>query len=176
MSQMNAIPTSDEQRFAAFLQAQQRTLLKVAYVYCRDPEDRRDLVQEMAVQLWRSMDRFEGRAAPATWAYRVALNVAISHHRRTRRHRGALPLDAALHVADQAFAERSVQSRQLYSFIDTLDGMNRALVLLYLEGFDHAEIADSLGVSPAAVAMRLNRLKAKLQTELAPAQEPSHDP
>ena len=55
---------------------------------------------------------------------------------------------------------------QLRALIDSLDDMNRALMLFYLEGFDHAEIADLLGTSVSNVSTRLNRIKAKLQSQL----------
>ena len=156
----------DETRFLAFLASQQRTLYKVAYIYCRDREERRDLVQEMAIQLWRSFEQFDQRAAPSTWTYRVAMNVAISHRRREgRRIKDALPLDFAFDIADETFDADTEQSRRLRSLIDGLDEMSRALVLFYLEGFDHAEIADLLGTNAGNVATRLNRIKARLQSQ-----------
>lgn len=162
----SAMPQAgDEKRFLAFLESQQRTLYKVAYIYCRDPEERRDLMQEMAIQLWRSFDRFDERAAMSTWTYRVAMNVAISHRRREgRRIRDALPLEFAFQVADEAFDGDTEQSRQLRALIDGLDEMNRALVLFYLEGFDHSEIADLLGATVSNVGTRLNRIKTQLQS------------
>lgn len=165
-------PAGDEARFLAFLADQQGVLHKVAYIYCRDAEDRRDLVQEMAIQLWRSFDRFDGRASPSTWAWRVAANVAISHRRREgRRIRETLPLDFAFDVADAALAQDTAQSRELRALIDGLDAMNRALVLFHLEGFDHAEIADLLGTTPGNVATRLNRIRAQLQRDAITEQD-----
>lgn len=162
----SAMPQAgDEQRFLAFLESQQRTLYKIAYIYCRDPEERRDLMQEMAIQLWRSFDQFDERAALSTWTYRVAMNVAISHRRREgRRIRDALPLDFAFDVAAQTFDADGEQAQRLRSLIDGLDEMSRALVLFYLEGFDHSEIADLLGTTTSNVGTRLNRIKAKLQS------------
>jgi RNA polymerase sigma-70 factor (ECF subfamily) len=166
-NEAHAMPQAgDEQRFLAFLESQQRTLYKVAYVYCRDPEERRDLVQEMAVQLWRSFDTFHARASETTWTYRVAMNVAISHRRHEgRRIRAALPIDFAFDVADQTFETDTEQSRQLRTLIDSLDELSRALVLLYLEGFDHSKIAELLGTTASNVGTRLNRIKAKLQSK-----------
>ncbi len=156
----------DEKRFLALLQSQSRTLYKIAYIYARDREERRDLMQEMAIQLWRSFDQFDERAAISTWTYRVAMNVAISHRRREgRRIRDALPLDFAIDVADQAFDASTEQQPQLPPLIDQLEEMGRALVLFYFEGFDHSEIAELLGVTAGNVATRLNRIKAKLQSQ-----------
>lgn len=164
--------TTDERRFLAFLAGQQRTLYKVAYIYCRDPEERRDLMQEMVIQLWRAFAGFDERAALSTWTYRVALNVAISHRRRERRRlHETLPLDLAFDVADETFATDTEPARRLRALIDTLDEINRALVLFYLEGFDHTEIAALLGTSPSNISTRLNRIKAKLQAGLASAKD-----
>jgi RNA polymerase sigma factor (sigma-70 family) len=164
---------SAEAGFRALLENQKRTLYKVAYVYCRDIEERRDLIQEMAIQLWRSWGRFDGRASASTWTYRVAMNVAISHRRREgRRLRADAPLEIGLNIADanSAFGPEDDRSRVLHALIDGLDEMNRGLVLLYLDGFDHAEIADMLGTTAGNVGTRLSRVKLKLQSQLGQPQ------
>jgi RNA polymerase sigma-70 factor (ECF subfamily) len=157
-------PTSATSRFAALLESQKGTLYKVAYVYCRDPEDRRDLVQEMAFQLWRAFDRFDGRSSVATWTWRVATNVAISFHRREgRRIRDTLPIELGLEVADFDSDDRG--SRVLRALIDDLDELSRALMLLYFEGYDHAEIAEILGTTPSNIGTRLARIRTRLKTQ-----------
>jgi RNA polymerase sigma-70 factor (ECF subfamily) len=172
MVQMNSsapLPDPMTERFLALLEAQKRTLYKVAYIYCRDDEDRRDLIQEMAVQLWRSFDRFDGRSSLTTWTWRVAMNVAISHRRgEGRRIRDALPLDVAVELTGEGgmFAPDDDRSKVLHTLIAGLDEMSRALVLLYLDGFDHAEIATMLGTSASNVATRLGRIKLKLQSQI----------
>src|SRR5262249_29526801 len=118
---------------------------RVAYAYCRDAADREDVVQEIAVQLWRSRERYDERFRETTWIYRIALNVAISFHRRERRHRERkLPLEELpLAVAEPAEPGEDVQL--LLRCIDDLSALERALVLLYLDGNDHASIAEVLG-------------------------------
>lgn len=157
-----------EAGFGALLEDQKRTLYKVAYIYCRDIEERRDLIQEMAIQLWRSFDRYDGRASASTWTYRVAMNVAISHRRREgRRLRADAPLEIGLNVADaeSAFGREDDRNSVLRALIDGLDEMTRGLVLLYLDGFNHAEIADMLGTTAGNVGTRLSRIKLELQRQ-----------
>lgn len=161
--------TNAEAAFRTLLDEQKRALYKVAYIYCRDAEERRDLIQEMAIQLWRSFDRFDGRSSAATWTYRVAMNVAISHRRKEgRRLRDTAPLEIGLNLADanSAFAPRDDRGAVLRALIDGLDEMNRGLVLLYLEGFDHGEIAGVLGTTPGNVATRLGRIKLALKSQV----------
>lgn len=161
---------SDEARFLALLQKHRPILYKVAFGYCRNREDRDDLVQEMAIQLWRSFFRYDGRVKFSTWAYRVAMNVAISHFRgKGRRIRDTLPFDELDELAaDDPLAEVAGDNmRVLRRLIEGLDELNRALVLLYLEGHTSEEIAEIVGISPGNVTTRMNRVKNELQRGFA---------
>jgi len=164
-------PALDE-RFLDRLEEAKRALYKVASSWCRDPQDRADLLQEMVVQLWRSFERYDERMPFPTWAYRIALNVAISFRRREmRRQRDLVPLEEfGLDVADadRALADASSDVRRLLERIATLDELSRALVLLHLEGHRHAEIGEVLGISEGNVATRLGRIKERLRRSMDP--------
>ena len=177
----NVMPTDDQpyampstpaivtDGFLARLEKHQRILFKVAYVYCRDRDDRQDLVQEMLIQCWRSYERFDERVQFSTWMYRIAVNVAISHYRSEgRRIRDTLPLDEYgldVAAADAMFDDAGDNMLALRQMINGLDELNRALILLFLEGFSSEEIAEVVGISASNVSTRINRLKMKLQTE-----------
>ena len=155
--------------FLARLENHKRILFKVAYMYCRDRDDRQDLMQEMLIQCWRSYERFDERVQFSTWMYRIAVNVAITHYRSERRRiRDTVPLeDYGLDIAaaDALFDDAGDNIRALRQMINGLDELNRALILLFLEGFSSEEIADVVGISASNVSTRINRLKIKLQTE-----------
>ena len=165
----------EEKRFLELLAGHRAMLHKVAYGYCRDAEDRRDLVQEMAIELWRSFARFDGRVKFTTWAYRVAMNVAISHFRgEHRRIRDTVPFDESFDLGgdDPLLDATSDNMRVLRGLIDGLDELNRALILLYLDGHTAEEIAAIVGISPGNVATRINRLKNELQRGFARLENP----
>jgi RNA polymerase sigma-70 factor (ECF subfamily) len=173
------VPTAEDkdQRFARLLEAHKGILYKVASGFCRDPQDRADLIQEIVVQLWRSFDRYDERAARfSTWMYRVAMNVAISARRseRARAHE-KVPLDEAgveLSAADAAMQDAGDDVRLLQALVARLPDVDRALVLLYLDGYSHEEIASILGISATNASTRISRLKDRLQRDLdAAAQE-----
>ena len=153
--------------FIARLERHQRILFKVAYMYCRDRDDRQDLVQEMLIQVWRGYERFDGRVQFSTWMYRIAVNVAITHYRSEgRRLRDTVPLEEFgldIAVAESLFDNDSDNMRVLRQMINGLDELNRALILLFLEGFSSEEIAEVVGISASNVSTRINRLKTKLQ-------------
>ena len=143
---------SPQNRFAALLAQHRGIVFKVAATYCRHPEDRQDLAQEIAAQLWRAFCGYDPARLFSTWMYRIALNVAISHVRSTS--------GSAQHQVDQ-------QLRTFYAVIDRQSPMDRALLLLWLEDRSQREIAEVIGISESNVATKLNRLKQRIRQQLA---------
>ena len=162
-------------------------LYKVAYTYCRNSDDRRDLMQEMVIQLWRSFARYDESAGVkfSTWMYRIAMNVAISQYRsHTRQIRDTVPLEEFgldIAAADALHDDASDNMRALMKLIDEMDELNRALILLFLDGYDAVEIADVVGISATNVSTRMTRIKQKLTAQFAeatqtrPQPEPPHE-
>lgn len=167
---------ANQQRFEALWREHRGIVLKVASVYAHGAEERDDLVQEIGAQLWRSFDGYDGcRAKFSTWLYRIALNVAISQSRRrqTALERRFEPLQ--MHHLEtigggEGIAQVDERLVELYAFIGALDPLNRALILLYLEDRNYAEIAEILGLSETNVATKLGRIKQKLRGQMIAAQ------
>ena len=162
---------SEQDRFLALLDEHKKILFKVANGYCRNAADREDLIQEMVVQLWRSFDRYDEHFRFSTWMYRVALNVAISFHRSASRRpqETVLAGEALLEIADPAsFAsDADTDLEQLQALLQRLDELDRALILLYLDGHRHDTIAEILGLSESNVGTKINRIKQRLRREAA---------
>jgi len=159
-----------QKRFQTLVDEHKKILYKVCNSYCRDRDARDDLAQEIIIQLWRSFDKFDERYRFSTWMYRIALNVAISFYRRENTRTRYLISDEE-HLLE-AIDEKENQPddiRLLYEFIEGLDPLNKALVLLYLDGNNYQEIADVLGISETNAATKINRLKNKLKQELGGA-------
>ena len=149
-----------EEHFQGLLEEHKKILYKVSNLYCKNRDDREDLAQEIAIQLWRSFPSFDERCRFSTWMYRIALNVAISFYRRenTRTRYIFSDNERLLNAIDETAASPS-NMQALYQFIDSFDALNRALVLLYLDGNSYLEIAEVLGISETNVATKLSRLK-----------------
>ena len=170
---MPPTPAHLTEEFVARLEKHQRILFKVACMYCRDRDDRQDLLQEMLIQVWRSYARFDERVQFSTWMFRIAVNVAITHYRSgSRRIRDTVPLEEYgldIAAADALFAidnhGEGDNMRALRQMVNGLDELNRALILLFLEGFSSGEIAEVVGISASNVSTRINRLKTKLQAQ-----------
>ena len=139
--------------------------------YEADPERRWDLLQEIHIELWRSLRLFDGRCSLRTWVYRVAHNVAASHIMRQRRAAGRL-VDLDTLKAEPGFIDGEARANQQYlasrllERIYLLQFLDRQIILLYLEGETAASIADVTGLSAANVATKIHRLKQLLSREL----------
>jgi len=72
--------------FESWIAAHKAILFKVARVYGATHSDREDLFQEIALQVWHSVEAYRGDCAATTWIYRVALNTALSWSRKERKH------------------------------------------------------------------------------------------
>jgi RNA polymerase sigma factor (sigma-70 family) len=156
--------------FGDLLQRHRGIVFKVANSYCRDPDDRADLAQEIAAQLWRAWPGYDPARSVTTWMYRIALNVAISHLRGAGRRRWqAVPLDEAVHdLADANAADPETEQhvRLLQQFIARQAPLDRALLLLYLDERPQREIAEVLGISETNVSTKIGRLKQRIRDEL----------
>ena len=162
-----------QERFQTLVDQHKKILYKVCNSYCRNHDDREDLAQEIIVQLWRSFGSFDTRCLFSTWMYRIALNVAISFYRRENtRARYVLSDQERLLNASDETANQSVEIQSLYQFIEGLDPLNKALVLLYLDGNSYQEIADVLGISETNVATKISRLKQTMKREFLGTTQP----
>jgi RNA polymerase sigma factor (sigma-70 family) len=159
---MNPVQTN----FELLITQHKGIIYKVANAYCKDADERKDLVQEIIIQLWRSFPSYDHAFKVSTWMYRVALNVAISFYRRDSRRKNVtiiLSDDLIEIIPDDEPSETEGQLYQLQQFISELKELDRALIILYLEEKSQKEIADILGLSESNVSTKVDRIKQKLK-------------
>jgi len=168
------VPGDRERTFLSLVRANEARLRRICRVYARDDDSRKDLHQEILLQLWRSLPSFTGAASAHTWLYRVALNTALTH---ARRHPGRreMPLDDdVMHAADSEPAiidaellEDGERLARLHAAIDLLGVVDKMLVTMYLDERSYREMADVLGISESNVGVKLHRVKKALARWLA---------
>lgn len=141
-------------------------IARLARAVERDAEKARDLEQEMHCALWSSLSRFKGDCALKTWVYRVAHNVAADHVARATRGPRKVPLEEidTLPAAQnpESDAADALVLAQVAELIRSLPPVDAQTIVLWLEGESAADIAEIIGLSPGAVAVRVHRIKALL--------------
>jgi RNA polymerase sigma-70 factor (ECF subfamily) len=155
-----------EQRLDSLLALHGASLTRLAGSYVREPGDRDDLLQEIAVAIWQALPRFRGECSERTFLFRIAHNRAIAFI--SRRHLPLQETDEAFEVEDgrpnpeEAMATGQ-QGQRLLDAIQRLPVSLRQVVTLALEGLTYAEIGDVLGITETNVGARLTRARQRLR-------------
>jgi len=157
------------QKFHQIIEQHKGILFKVAKTYCRNDDDRQDLLQEMMIQVWKSLPKYNDTFAITTWLYRICLNVAISFYRKsaTRQHLNIPLVEELTSIRDEESNEKQEQLSLLEKFISELNDFDKALMLLYLEDKSHSEISEIMGLSVSNVGTKLGRIKEKLKKKFS---------
>lgn len=158
-----------ENEFAELLESYQNILHKICRIYTVDNDSRKDLFQEMVIQLWRAYPSFRADAKFSTWAYRICLNTAITLFRNSRRRVNTVEYSTLpIQIANDEYDDTHEQKiKSLYEGIHKLNDIEKALVYLYLEDKSFKEIAETMGISEVNARVKMNRTKAKLKLLLS---------
>ena len=153
-----------QQKFDRWLREYRGLMLKVVHAFTPDRSDQEDLLQEIAVALWRSIQQFRLDSHESTWIYKVALYTATTWSRgeiRRNKHATIAPDDPS----DRPMQASDPRQEWLLETIRGLPVDDSTLLLTYLDGYSHTEIAELTGMSVANVGVRLHRLKKRLTQE-----------
>lgn len=141
---------------------------KVCRMYCDDDEHRKDLFQEVLIQLWKSYPSFRGDSKFSSWMYRVALNVAIQDFRKVKKRKMLFfqtnEFKESLDVNSSSFEDEKL--KKMYHAISGLNKIEKAIIMLYLEGESNEEIAKIVGITQNYVRVKMNRIKIKLSQKV----------
>jgi RNA polymerase sigma factor (sigma-70 family) len=158
--------TDNKDQFLNILEKNIGIILKISRVYTKIEQDREDLINDIILELWKSFKNFKGDSKISTWIYRVALNVSLNYNRNRKNN--------SLFYSINDFQKEEIQSwlieqdnsselEILYNCIDELGEINKAIILLYLDGNSHDEISEIIGISKTNVGTRISRIKEQIR-------------
>lgn len=157
---------TSEDIFLEKVQAHTNIIHKVIRLYVDDPEDRKDLYQEIVGQAWKSFPTFRGEAKFSTWLYRISANTVLTYKRKTQQQQ---PLNEEnqqqLYIPEN---DANEQSQMLLAAIKKLPETDRLLISLHLDEYTNDEIAGMIGIAKNNVAVKLHRIKQQLIKTLSP--------
>lgn len=151
-----------EAEFKLLVNKHKGLIFKVCNLYVHNREDRKDLFQEILIQLWKSFHNFQNKSTITTWIYRVALNTAISYFRKeSKRPRSHSLSEISVDIPDFQ-DDTTEQSIQMHEAILQLSEIERAIIFLYFEEKTYEEMAELLGIDTNHLGVKLNRIKQKI--------------
>lgn len=154
---------TEEIEFTRVILESKSTIYTVCYMFSKDKEEIEDLFQEILVRLWKGFGSFKGKSDIKTWIYRISLNCCLDHKRKNSRRLETVPLDMSIDPFEGT-DDKALQTRQLYDRINKLGLMDRALILLWLEGLSYEEMAAIAGISVKNVSFKLHQIKERLKS------------
>lgn len=159
-----------EQEFVQKVTESQGIVHKVCGMYCDNEEDKKDLFQEILIQLWKSYPSFRGEAKFSSWMYRVSLNVAISDLRKSKTKKEDTTLPDSFDSLSEENNEQSLSLEKglLSEAIQQLNEIEKGIMMLYLEDTPNDEIAEIIGITQNNVRVKMNRIRNKLKETLNP--------
>jgi len=158
--------------FETIYRAHAGRLYSVACRVLGNPTDAEDLLQEIFLAAHRKLETFRGESALGTWLYRLAMNLCLDHlrSRATRSGQVTDPLDDEYGLDDSGsrrLAERTVARMDLERAMAQLpEGCRTAFVLHDVEGLEHREIADILGIAEGTSKSQVHKARMRLRAML----------
>jgi RNA polymerase sigma-70 factor (ECF subfamily) len=153
---------NQEQQFAQLVREHKSTIYTVCYMFSHDEDEVNDLFQETLINMWKGIDSFREQSKISTWIYRVALNTCLLQERKKKREVPKVPLSMNVNFFEDEDA-KVAQVRQLHQRIGKLGLVDRAIVMLWLEGSSYDEIGAVMGISAQNVGVKLYRIKEQLK-------------
>ncbi|UFH46991.1 RNA polymerase sigma factor [Flavobacterium galactosidilyticum] len=152
--------------FEEILNKHKGIIFRIVNYYCKDSDDKKDLEQEILIQIWLSHKKYNQEFAWSTFIYRIALNVSIGFYNKQKRQKDKFSnvnLFIETNVQDDIPLVVDEDLQLLNEFICQLNDINKALMILYLQEKSYAEMALILGVSATNIGTKINRLKNQLK-------------
>ena len=152
--------------FEEILNEHKGIIFKIVNYYCANVDNRKDLEQEIMIQIWLSHKKYNDTYAWSTFIYRIALNVSIGFYHKEKKVKDnflKVNLFTEMQDCDDSPLISDHDLRVLDEFIFQLNDINKALMILYLQSKTYAEIADILGISATNVSTKINRMKTQLK-------------
>ena len=151
-----------EEYFTQLVRENKSTIYSVCYMFSKDEEEVNDLFQETLINMWKGLDSFREESKISTWIYRVALNTCLLQERKKKRQVAKVPLTMDVNFFEDDDAN-AAQVRMLHQRIGCLGLVDRALVMMWLEGMSYDEIGAVMGITPKNVGVKLFRIKEQLK-------------
>lgn len=138
-------------------------ITKICYYFSSDSESFKDLRQEVLLNIWRGLGKFRGDASLSTWIYRVSFNTCVSYQRKERKSKNNVPIDEVLNLVADKDPGLLEKYSAMHRLIRKLPYQERAIILMWLDDKTYEEIAELIGIPRNTLAVKLKRIKEKLQ-------------
>lgn len=173
MQTIKLMENSKEIRFRQIVEENGNRISRICSYYSKNTEDRKDMYQEILVNIWKSLDKFRGESALSTWIYRIAVNTSLTFADKSYRNMNLsidqLPQSISILLDDDELEikqKTELNLLELETQVNLLSIIDKALITMVLEGLSMREIAEVIGLTEPNVKVKIHRIKEHLKHQL----------
>lgn len=162
-----------EEKYRKIVFENEERLQKMCRYYVDNGEDRKDLLQEILTNIWKSLDNYKGASEMNTYIYRVAINTCLTFRSKLfKEQKRNLNWDPSLLDSMELYdgaIDTKLREDQLVSIeteLNALSIIDKSLITLMLEGLSMKDISSVIGITEPNVKTKIHRIKSYLKTKL----------
>ncbi len=142
-------------------------MLSVCQRYARDDDEAIGMLNEGFVKVFRNLSKFRPESSLDSWIKRIMINNAIDHYRKHKKHKHVIDIDDVYDYAEDETAHSNLGAEQLMGLVQQLPPAYKMVFSLFaIEGWNHNQIAEQLGISEGTSKSNLSKARKKLQKML----------
>ncbi|SDX73085.1 RNA polymerase sigma factor [Flavobacterium degerlachei] len=151
--------------FEEIIERNKHKIFRICRIYAAAPLEPQDLFQEVIFQIWKSLEKFEGKSSVDTWIYKITINVCLRSKMKFDKSNSKTDRFESIHFSP---VEKEIDTSEQEKFkflkecISTLNETDTSLIVLYLDDLSYKEIAVITGLSENHIAVKMKRIREKL--------------
>ena len=146
-------------------------MMSVCMRYAKDHEEAKDMLNEGFMKVFKNINKYKATHSLESWIRRIMINNAIDHYRKYKKHRNQIDITEVYDYANDETVSSDLSVKEIMKLVQKLSPAYKTVFNLYVvDGYNHREIAEKLGISEGTSKSNLSKARAKLQQMLKSAQ------
>jgi len=154
-----------EKKFEEIVEIHRDQVYRMCWGFAKNSFDVDDLFQEVMINIWKGLKKFEGKASMSTWIYRITVNTCLLWKRRKSKTIESqefinVKIDVPIEKSESKIDENIIAMRAAFQQLKKID---KTIILLLLEGCSYKEISEITGLTATNVGAKISRVKGKIK-------------
>jgi len=146
-------------------------MMSVCMRYAKDQEEAKDMLNEGFMKVFKNIQKYKATHSLESWIRRIMINNAIDHYRKYKKHRNQIDITEVYDYSNDETISSQLSVEEIMKLVQKLSPAYKTVFNLYVvDGYNHREIAEKLGISEGTSKSNLSKARAKLQHMLKSAQ------
>ena len=135
--------------------------------YARDREEAKEIFNDGFYKIFSKIDQYDPGHSFKAWLNKIMVNTAIDHYRKHKTKPQLVDIVHAQHYESDSLALENISAKEILNLVQLLAPSYRMVFVLHVvEGYNHPEIADQLGISVGTSKSNLAKARTKLKAML----------